>query len=186
MFSQLSTNTGRKSLETCASLAVRLRLRIGELGDIEAWHVTKRRANNIEDALAGSVRRIALKMLQDVGEGVGDASVREYRGGAFREDRRPILVYLIPTSDRDDAIARLDREVGKMDRENEDLRQLLREAHRDRESGNTFARATPTASLERVKAVRMGADILEAPGLRNVRRGSTLTDDNERHLVPAR
>ena len=109
------------------------------------------------------------------------------RGGAFGEDRRPILVYLIPTSDRDDIIARLDREVRKMDRENEDLRQQLRaEGYWDRESGNTFARATPTASLERVKAVRMGADILEAPGLRNVRRGWTLTDDNERHLVPAR
>ena len=69
----------------------------------------------------------------------------------------------------------------------EDLRQQLRaEGYWDRESANTFARATRTASLERIKAVRMGADILEASGLRNVRRGSTLTDDNERHLVPAR
>ena len=128
-------------------------------------------------------------MLSDVGEGVGDASVREYCGGAFGEDRRLILVYLIPTSDRDDLIAGLDREVRKMDRENEDLRQQLREVRRDRESGDAFARATPIVSSERVEAVRMGARVVraetwEAPGFRNVRRGSALTDDNERHLVP--
>ena len=71
-------------------------------------------------------------MLKDVGEGVADASVREYRGGAFGEDGRFVLVYLIPTSDRDDIIAGLDRHVRKMNRENEDLRQQLRKARRDR------------------------------------------------------
>ena len=73
-----------------------------------------------------------------------------------------------------------------MDRDNEDLRQQLQEPRRDRESDDTFARATPTASLERIEAVRMGADILEAPGLRNVHRGLTLTNANERHLVLVR
>ena len=96
--------------------------------------------------------------------------MREYRGGAFGEDRRLMLVYLIPTSDRDDIIAGLDREVRKMDPENEDLRQQLREVRRDRESGDTFARATSTVSSERVEAVRMGAkkvwaDILGGTGL---------------------
>ena len=107
--------------------------------DIETKLVAERRANNIEDASAGHIRRCALKILQDVGEGVGDVSVREYRGGAFGEDSRVILVYLIPTSDREDIIAGFDRKVRKMDRENEDLRQQLREARR----------ATPTASSER-------------------------------------
>ena len=111
--------------------------------DIEAWLVTERRANDIEDTSAEHVRRIALKMLQDIGEGVGDASVREYHNGAFGEDACRVLVYLIPTSGRDDVIAGLDREVRKRNRENEDLRQQLQEARRDRESGDTFARATP-------------------------------------------
>ena len=75
-----------------------------------------------------------------------------------------------------------------MDRENEDLRPQPGEARRDRESDDAFARATPTASSERVEAVRMGAgivraNILEASNLRNVRRGSAPTEDNERHLT---
>ena len=102
-------------------------------GDIETRLVTEQRANNIEDASAGHVRRIALKMFQDVGEGVGNASVREYRGGAIVEDGPFILLYLISTPDRDDIVAGLEREVRKMDRKNEDLRQQLREARRDRE-----------------------------------------------------
>ncbi|CAM9114542.1 unnamed protein product [Ascophyllum nodosum] len=115
--------------------------------DIETRLVTERRANNIQDASAGHVRRITLKMLKDVGEGVADASVRVYRGGAFGDDKRLVLVYLMPTSDRDNTIAGLDRHVRKMNRQNEDLRQQLREARGDRESGDTFARATPTAKL---------------------------------------
>ena len=78
----------RKVVGNCASLAVRLGRHIGEMGDIRARHVTERRARNIEDASAGPVRRIALRMSQDEGEGVGAARVRDYRGGAFVEDRR--------------------------------------------------------------------------------------------------
>ncbi|CAM9469481.1 unnamed protein product, partial [Ascophyllum nodosum] len=153
--------------------------------DIEARLVTERRANNIEDASAGHVRRYALKILQDVGEGVGDVSVREYRDGAFGEDRRKIFVYLIPTFGGDDIIVGLDREIRKMDRESEGLRQQLQEAHRDVEKGGTFASAMRTTCFKRVQEVRIGAsvvreDVLGAPDLHNVRRGSTLEDDNER------
>ena len=159
--------------------------------DIEARLVTERRANNMEDASAGYARKIALKMLQDVGEGVGDACVREYRDGAFGEDSRKVFVYLIPTFGRDDIIVGLDREIRKMDRENEGLRQQLQEARRDADKGGTCASAMRTTYFKRVQEVRMGAsvvreDVLGAPDLQNVRRGSTLEDDNERQIAPAR
>ena len=159
--------------------------------DIETRLVTERRANNIEDASAGHVRGIVQKMLQEVGEGVGDACVREYRDGAVGEDRRKTFVYLIPTVGRDDIIVGLDREIRKMDRENEGLRQQLQEARGDVERGGTFARATRTTHFKRVQEVKVGAsvvreDVLGAPDSQNARRGSILKDDNERQLVPAR
>ncbi|CAM9506323.1 unnamed protein product [Ascophyllum nodosum] len=128
--------------------------------DIEARLVTERRANNIEDASAGHLRRIAQKMLHEVGEGVGDACVRECRDGAFGEDRRKTFVYLIPTLSRGDIIAGLDREFRKMDRENEGLRQQLQEARGDVERGGTFARATRTTYFKWVQADAHG----RAPG----------------------
>ena len=64
---------------------------------IKARLFTKRRANNAEEISARHVRGVTQKTLKEIGEGVEDTSVREYRGGELRGDTCKTLQYLIPT-----------------------------------------------------------------------------------------
>lgn len=78
------------------------RLAVGEAvcsDDIEEMLLTKRRANNFVNDSAGYVRKVVLRMLKGINEGIEDTRNREYDGSYFGEDGHGTFVYLIPAAE---------------------------------------------------------------------------------------
>ena len=103
----------------------------------------ERRDNKVKDVPDKYLRVVVSTMIKEVGEGVSDECVREYRGGTFREDGRTIFVYLFPTKINVDVLASTDRKLRRMHRANQDLCQQLQDARGNGGSGGGSATVTP-------------------------------------------
>ena len=156
--------------------------------DIAVVLARERRDNKLKDLSDKYMQVTVSNMMEEVGEGVGDVCVREYRGGTFGEDGRTTLVYLLPTNINVDILASTDRNLRRMHRANQNLCQQLEDERGNGGSRSVSAAVTPRVHDEQVEAVKIAGmvvreDILAARDLRNVRRGSTYEDDVERKLV---
>ena len=103
----------------------------------------ERRDNKVKDVPDKYLRVVVSTMIKEVGEGVSDECVREYRGGTFREDGRTIFMYLFPTKINVDVLASTDRKLRRMHRANQDLCQQLQDARSNGGSGGGSATVTP-------------------------------------------
>ncbi|CAM9539996.1 unnamed protein product [Ascophyllum nodosum] len=123
--------------------------------DIAVVLARERRDSKVQDVSDKHLRTLVSAMMKAVGEGVSDVSVREYRGGTIGEDGRTTFVYLFPTNINLDVLASTDRKLRKTHRENQELRQQLKDARGNGGSGSGSGTVTPRTHDERVEAVKM-------------------------------
>ena len=124
--------------------------------DIAVVLARKRRDNKVKDLSDKYMQVTVSNMMKEVGEGVSDVRVREYRGATLGEDGRTTFVYLFPTNINVDVLASTDRKLRRMQRAYQDLRQHLQDTRGDGGSGSGSATVTPRMHDERVEAANIG------------------------------